>query len=107
MSEDFSEEEDFPEDFSLDESLSPSSDDEDLASFSEEEEYSSVEGSAEAEEEEESSPQAANINADEIKSARNFFHAKNIVYIKCISTKKKPRRLGRVPKRFLSGSAEN
>ena len=105
MSEDFSEEEDFPEDFSLDESLSPSSDDEDLASFSEEEEYSSVEGSAEAEEE--SSPQAANINADEIKSARNFFHAKNIVYIKCIATKKKPRRLGRVPKRFLSGSAEN
>ena len=97
MSEDFSEEEDFPEDFSLDESWSPSSDDEDLASFSEEEEYSSVEGSAEAEEE--SSPQAANINADEIKSARNFFHAKNIVYIKRIFNKKETPPLGQGSKK--------
>jgi hypothetical protein len=60
--------------------------DEDLASpFSEEEESSpsymeeedsSVEGSAEAEEE--SSPQAVNRNADEIKRARNLFFMRQI-----------------------------
>jgi hypothetical protein len=76
----FSEDEELLEELSLDESLSPSSDDEDLASFSEEED-SSEEGSAEAEEE--SSPQAVNRNADEIKRARNlFFILQNIVYSK-------------------------
>jgi hypothetical protein len=71
----FAEEEDFPEDFSLDEDLPPFLDEEDLASFSEEED-SSEEGSAEVEEL--SSPQAANINVDKIKSARNLFFIRQI-----------------------------
>ena len=79
------------EDFSsltLDDDFSSFLDDEDLSEDFSEEEDSSEDGSTEVEEL--SSPQAANINADEIKRARNlYFMFLNIDYRENAFNKKK------------------